>query len=115
MRNTVAAHSSEWPAMLEAALIENGYDAEKALGALGLVIAEQVQQSIIDLDSPALSELTIMLRGMRSQGQYQDMAFGDLIKEAVTRVAAGKTNYGASTKPLVDSGTLLASVTSVVS
>ena len=32
----------------------------------------------------------------------------------VERVAEGKTNYGASTKPLVDSGTLLRSVTHLV-
>ena len=115
MRNTVAEHSSEWPEILCTALQSNGYDAAKALGVLGEVMKNQIQQSIIDLDAPALSEVTVMLRGMRSQGRYRDMAFGNLIKEAVARVAAGKTNYGASTKPLVDSGTMLGSVVAEVS
>lgn len=115
MRTTVSQHSGEWPDVLTAALQNNGFDAAKALATLGEVMKEQIQEAIIDLDAPALSEVTVMLRGMRSQARYQDMAFSDLINEAVARVAAGKTNYGASTKPLVDSGTMLGSVVAQVS
>ena len=114
MRNTVADHASEWPKVLEAALIANDYDAAKALGSLGEVIAGQVVASIANFSGVPLSAVTVMLRGMRSQARYQDMPFGNLIKTAVARVAAGKTSYGASTKQLVDTGHLIGSVESIV-
>ncbi len=113
-RTMVANKSPEWPKEIAAILKASGYDAEKALGQEGEHIADELRQAIIDFTSPGLSALTIMLRGMRSQARYRDMPFGKLIAEAKSRVAAGDTNYGASTKPLVDTGQMLEKIVSVV-
>ena len=64
----------------------------------------ELQDSISEMNEPALSAVTVMLRGMRTAPQYKDRPFGELIAIAVERVKAGKTNYGASTKPLIDTG-----------
>ena len=72
-------------------------------------IKGQLQQSIIDTNEPALSPVTVMLRGMKSNDQSL-VVTGKTVGEAAARVAAGKTNYGASTKPLIDSGNLLNAV-----
>jgi hypothetical protein len=81
---------------------------------MGQTIQEDLQQSIADLMSPALSPITVMLRGMRSKGGPNFKITGKTVGEAARRVAEGKTNYGASTKPLVDSGTMLRSPTHTV-
>jgi hypothetical protein len=113
-RNMIAEKSPGWPKTVGALLVASKYDAAKTLGSIGEVISGELHQSIIDTQEPALSPITVMLRGMRTQSRYQDMKFGELIGEAKSRVDANKTNYGASTKPLVDTGLMLRSITSVV-
>ncbi len=113
-RTMVQKNSPQWPRQVADLLKASGFDAEKTLTVMGMEMVGQLQTSIEDLTAPALSDVTIMLRGMRSQKRYADQHFGDLIKIAIERVAAGKTNYGASTKPLIDTGKLLASITSTV-
>jgi hypothetical protein len=113
-RNMIAAKSDEWPVAVAALLKEKNYDAEKTLNKIGAVIAGQLRESIINTTGPALSPVTVMLRGMRKQKRFKDKGFWELMAEARARVAAGKTTYGASTKPLVDSGNLLKSIDHVV-
>jgi hypothetical protein len=113
-RTMIAAKKSTWGPNISAALKANDYDARKALDLIGQTIQEDLQQSIIDTTSPALSPITVMLRGMRSKGGPNFKITGKTVGEAAARVAAGKTNYGASTKPLVDSGTMLRSPTHIV-
>jgi hypothetical protein len=50
-----------------------------------------------------------MLRGMRSKDANLKVT-GATVGEAARRVADGDDNYGASAKPLVDSGILLKSI-----
>lgn len=109
-RNMIAAKSPEWPAAIGDLLIANGYDAAKTLGQTGEEIAKQLQVSISEISEPPLSPVTVMLRGMRRQARYKDKPFWELFAEAKSRVEAGQTNYGASEKPLVDTGTLLGAV-----
>ena len=113
MRNMIADKSGEWPAMIEAELQNNGYDAAKALAALGHVIEGQLAESITSFTDPPLSPITVMLRGMR-RNKPDLVVTGATVGEAARRVAAGKTNYGASSKPLVDQGNMLNSITSEV-
>jgi hypothetical protein len=110
-RTMIAKESHSWPGNLGNALRANDYDAAKAFGLLGQNIQEKLQLSIADLMSPALSPVTVMLRGMRSKGGANFKVTGKTVGEAARRVAEGKTNYGASTKPLVDTGTMLRSPT----
>ncbi|MBI1213628.1 MAG: hypothetical protein GC190_19390 [Alphaproteobacteria bacterium] len=111
--NMVKDKQDEWGPALAALLPAHDYDAKIALEILGEGIAGQLRQSIIDTYSPPLSPITVMLRGMRSHDQKL-MVTRRTVGEAARRVAAGKTNYGASTKPLVDTGFMLGSVASEV-
>lgn len=113
-RTMITKESPSWPGNLGKALKADDYDASKALDQMGQTIQEDLQQSIADLMSPALSPITVMLRGMRSKGGPNFKITGKTVGEAARRVAEGKTNYGASTKPLVDSGTMLRSPTHTV-
>lgn len=108
-RNMVAAKSPEWPKAVGDLLKANDYDAEKTLGQTGEGIKGQLQAAIVDTYEPALSPVTVMLRGMKSNDQSL-VVNRTVVEEARARVKAGLTNYGASTKPLIDSGNLLNSV-----
>jgi hypothetical protein len=110
-RNMVRSKSGAWPDQMLELLKANNYDTAKTMKQMGLIVQDQLQQSIIDMNAPALSEVTVMLRGMRRQKRFRDLPFHELIDTAIERVKAGKTNYGASTKPLVDTGVMLKSVT----
>ena len=112
-RNMVAAHSSEWPAGIAASLKENNYDAKKTLRDTGVVIEDLLRDSIIETNAPPLSPITVMLRGMKGNDASL-IVTGKTVGQAAARVAAGKTNYGASTKPLIDSGEMLGAVRSEV-
>lgn len=58
-RNMIAAKKGEWPAAMSGLLKHNKYDVVKTLKITGKKVAEQLQQSIIDLVSPPLAESTI--------------------------------------------------------
>lgn len=109
-RNMVRDKSPEWPDAIRGVLKSVDYDAGKALTIVGDQIAGQLKQSIEDTFDPPLSPVTLMLRGMRTQSQFRGLPFGKMITIARERVKAGETNYGPSTKPLIDSGDLLRSI-----
>ena len=106
-RGMIKEKSPEWPEAIRGVLKSLDYNAAKALEVVGDQIAGQLKQSIETTFDPPLSPITLMLRGMRSQKRFRDLPFGKAIKIAVARVKAGETNFGASTKPLVDTGDLL--------
>jgi hypothetical protein len=108
-RNMIAAKSPGWAEGVATQLKETNYDILKTLSRVGEAVSGQLQESIINTYEPALSPVTVMLRGMKSNDQSL-VVTGKTVGEAAARVAAGKTNYGASTKPLVDSGNLLNAV-----
>lgn len=83
------------------------YDTDKALGQMGMGIKGQLQESIIALQSPPLSPVTLMLRKMRIGRTNEPTTFA-MVQEARRRVAAGESYGGVSTKPLIDSGEMLA-------
>ena len=108
-RSMVAAKKGAWGDALARSLVAADYDATQALDLVGEGIQGQLQESITNLDEPALSPVTLMLREMfpmMSDGvqSYKDVA------EARARVAAGESADGVSTKPLVWTGHLLNSV-----
>jgi hypothetical protein len=109
MRATFAAHSAEWLTVAKAALVENGYDAAVTLKQMGELISAQIKEQIIATTSPPLSPITVMLRGMRSNNPSL-VVTGKTVGIAAARVAAGKTNYGASKKPLIDTDVMKSAV-----
>lgn len=109
-RNMIEANKDKWAPILAGAMKASGNDAERSLGILGQEVQEELQDSIRSTNAPPLSPVTVMLRGMRANKPGLEVTAAT-VGEAAARVKAGKTSYGASVKPLVDSGTLLRSVT----
>lgn len=62
-RNMVAAKSGEWPKAIGDLLKANDYDAFHTLDIAGEAIEGQLKQSIIDTNSPPLTESTIRAKG----------------------------------------------------
>lgn len=101
--------SPGWGKAIAVNLKANDYDAKLTLENVGVGIGDQLRDSIIETNEPALSPITVMLRGMKSHDQSL-VVTGKTVGEAAARVRDGKTNYGASTKVLDDTGHLLNSV-----
>lgn len=108
-RTMIEAKSVEWPKAIAGLLKANDYDARKTLDIAGEAIEGQLRESIIDVNEPALSPVTLMLRKMRSEDQSL-VVTGTTVAEARKRVADGESTDGVSTKPLDDTGHLIASV-----
>jgi hypothetical protein len=104
----IAKHKAEWPKAIADLLKANGYDAKLTLDQTGAAIAGQLRQSIVDVLSPPLSPVTLMLRKMF--GNNPSAIRGRDVVEARRRVAAGESSAGVSIKPLVWTGNLLNSV-----
>ena len=111
-RAMIRKESPHWGEDIKALLKDEDFSAKKTLGQMGSMVSAELQQSIIDTNSPALSPVTIMLRSMKNK--YTGLPFYDKFRIAVARVKAGKSAGGASTKPLVDTGHMLDSVDFVV-
>ena len=114
--NMVKQESPAWGEMLGKILREKQWDAETSLNQMGEEVSSKLRDSVRATNSPALSPVTVMLRGMRSNGGPDFVVTGSTVGEAARRVKAGLTNYGARTKPLQDTPEvhLINSVTSVV-
>lgn len=109
-RTMIAKHKADWGPETAALMKANGNDGGKVLSLMGQRIAEELQQSIVDLHAPALSPVTLMLRWMRWKNPQLNVT-GRTVGEAAARVAAGKSSAGVSIKPLVDTKQMLKSVT----
>ena len=108
-RSMIGAHSGEWGGDVAKLLAEHDNNAFKALSLMGQRIGGQLRQSIIDLTAPPLSPITLMLREMQHKNPNL-VVTAATVGEAAALVKAGKSYAGASTKPLVWSGTMLASI-----
>lgn len=62
-RHMVAAKKGEWPDAARHLLVDNNYDATRTLQQLGQGIKGQLQQSIVDTNSPPLAPATIAAKG----------------------------------------------------
>lgn len=108
-RDMVANESKHWAGDLAKILPAVDYDAKTALSLMGEEIKGELQQSIADTFSPALSPVTLMLRKMKADDPSL-VVTGSTVAEARRRVQAGESASGVSTKPLVETGHLLQSV-----
>lgn len=109
----IAAKSDAWGDALAAVLRSNGYDAVEALNIMGDGIGGQLQQSIIDLDAPALSPITLMIRKMKIDNPHL-IVTGATVGMAAAKVKAGDDYSQASTAVGVYTGLMLNSVTYTV-
>lgn len=108
-RPAIANKSESWGDDLAATLKGTKYDAVRSLNIVGMVMVGDVQESIANVDSPPLSDITLMLRKMRSENQSLHVT-GATVGEAARRVAAGEAIGSVNTKPLQDSGFMKAHV-----
>lgn len=100
-RNMIAANKSGWGNMLGAALKANDNDVKKALSLVGDQMASQLSNSIVALDSPALSEFTIALRKVRQGHTDAPTSLADL-REARKLLKKDKNALnGVNAKPLI--------------
>lgn len=107
--NMVAEKSDTWGDKLARILSLNGYDVEDALQKMGDGIQSQLRDAIVNLDAPALSPITLMLRKMLIDDPNLQVT-GATVGDAARRVAAGESSEGASTKVGVYTGHMLNSV-----
>ena len=111
--NMILMSGKHWSNDLGVYLKETKWNGDKALAMLGEEMVDDLRLVVRETNYPALSPITVMLRDMRSQGEE---ITGASVGEAARRVAAGESNHGASTKPLIDTPAehLVNSVTYVV-
>lgn len=62
-RNMIAAKSKQWPKATAELLKDNDYDAAKTLGLVGEGVKGQLQQSIVDTNTPPNAPATIARKG----------------------------------------------------
>ena len=108
-RPMVAAKKGAWGKAIGLNLVAADYDSAIALDRVGMGIEGQLRDSIRELDEPALSNVTLMLRAMFPVSSTHQKTYAD-IAEARRLVAAGESWGDVSTKPLVWTGDLLRSV-----
>ena len=110
-RNMIYKNSSGWPNTISKLLKTNDYNTYDVLDIMGQEIKGQLQQSIIDTNDPSLSEVTLVLRAMRSDSPNMRIT-RRTVYEAIARVKSGRLSglSGTSAKPLVQTGHMLNSV-----
>lgn len=109
-RTMIAKESGNWGNAIERGLKATGFDSEKTLTVMGDHIKGQLQQSIKDVQSPALSPVTLLLRE-RFGNQPHEITFAD-VQRARHDVAMGTVPNVTATqsKPLIWTGHLWNSV-----
>jgi hypothetical protein len=112
-RTMIAKESPTWPQKMAALTKAHDYDGQAVLGMMGEDIVGALQQSITELQAPALSPTTLMLRS-KFGNNPQNIKASDVLA-AQKDVADGKSSSGASAKPLVWTGHMLNSVAYKVS
>ncbi len=110
--NMVQDQKSTWGPKLGHLLKKEGFSAQNALQALGEDIGGELRESIIHGNWADLSEITLMLRTMRSQDQGLSVT-GKTVGQAAALISAGKKHNRTKTgsAPLIDTGHMLNSVT----
>lgn len=107
--NLIAEKGDTWGDELMKIMVANDWNIDVALAQMGERIAGQLRDAIVNMDSPALSPVTLMLRKMLIDDPDLIIT-GATVGEAAARVAAGESPSPASTKVGVRSGHMLASV-----
>lgn len=117
---TSAKKGAEWAriaGVLASRVLEKKSTADEAMEALALRAETDVLETIKEITSPPLSPITIMARYYRKQGKSVTGAtIGEIagrIREQGGKLTAAQL-AGVSTKPLNDTGRMIASLTSVV-
>ena len=108
-RTMIAKESPTWPKKMAKLAKAFNYDGPRVLALMGEDIGGALQASIIDLNEPALSKTTLMLRKVYGNS-HSDIRARDVLaaQELVSEGFGGAE--GTQAKPLVWTGHLLKSV-----
>lgn len=101
----IAEKAPGWGKILADLLEANDWDVNKCLALMGTGIAGQLRQAIVDMNEPANSPVTALLKNRFPMGDYGP----EDVWQAYSDAAAGLGD-GLPSKPLVWTGTMLNSV-----
>lgn len=110
IRPAIEDNKSKWKSYIKY-FFEEGKGTEYVLNGIGEVISSDIKQKIEEVHSPELSPITLILRKWRREGRKITL---DSVSEAITALKNGEGYSGVPTKPLIDTGYMIASLTSVV-
>lgn len=114
MKPTADARDAEWSALmfnLSKQIISGNMTVEQALEGLGMTVGADIQFTIANVYEPKLSLVTLMARKARLEGRKVTGAtIGEFIAEIKAKGADNIDVEGISTKPLNDTGYMLATV-----
>lgn len=117
-RPTIADRKKAWSSAIgrfAKQILAGETTAEQSLEKVGLVVAGDIKKTISKIKSPPLSQTTLLLRKWRKEHKSDDGSLfrvtGKVVGKAAAQAAIGADTSGVSTKPLVDTGLLLASLT----
>jgi hypothetical protein len=103
----IAEKSKSWGEALVNRLKANDWDLVKSLEQMGVGVSGQLRQAIVDMNEPANSPVTNLLKQRFPLGKESGMTFDDVL-QAWGDVAAGED--APAGKPLVWSGSMLNAV-----
>jgi len=114
-RNAIAKNQTAWRALMRAEamkMAQGRITMEVAMERVGLIMAGDVRQSIVDMNSPELSKVTLLLRKWKKEGIPIG---GKTVGWAAYLVNLGLENVsGVSVKPLIDEGIMISTLTNAV-
>jgi hypothetical protein len=105
--NMIVAKQAEWGPATGALLVANNYNAARTLAQVGEAISGQLREGIINTNDPPLSQVTLMIRKMKSEGATITRKS---LKVARQRLDAGESVAGVSTKTLIETSNMINSV-----
>lgn len=115
MRPTVSDNKTEWKQTINKIakdILEGKTTSADAYRLFGEVVKSDIVKSIVAVDSPELSKITLGVRKYKKEGKK---ITGAVIGEIARLIDEGKLDTsGVSTKPLNDSGYMMATIESQV-
>lgn len=108
-RGAIAKNKEAWVRRFGKLVALNDYDVDKAMRIIADEMVNDVQSSIYELTSPALSPLTLMIRKVMIGRTDQKAQWAD-VAEAIKRLKRGDSTDGVSDKPLIYSNVMVSHV-----
>lgn len=113
MRPTAESQKGEWArttGKVVSQVLRGKMSAEQGMTLVAQKAAGDIRQTITQVFEPELSPVTVLLRQWRKEGK--DIT-GKTVGDAARAVAEGQRGEGVTTKPLVDTGHMLATCTGI--
>ena len=119
LRQSVESNRESWSSVVEQgalAVVNNNASINQVLNSVGLKVSADIKNSIVTGNFSPLSPITIALRKIKNDGQYNIDA--NLVRSVSAAIAAGETGSGqlgdqsfGNKDPLRDSGYMISTLT----